>query len=323
MSTYTRSRLLRLGPFLLPLALGAAAACQQAPLPGEAYSAPADPSLERRRVPSFDEWRRSSEVKKLKDDLYLVEWDIPIRGEPNLRRYYEQRFLRNGPKSAVKQTNPNDPSPLFCLFNPGHAECIDDIWYSGTQRGPRYCVSTAFGARHGEMVAAMATAVAAWGTVTNTWFQYVPASDGACSTTHPLPAGLSFKVSPFDGDAAACAFFPLRPQDGCVASSIVFDLDADIGSFTVPAVMTHELGHVLGMYHEHQRGDAPNMAGCGFFDFRALTPFDPTSVMGYPTDLGNCALGAGLSPSAQDGIGIRQLYGPPPHWLVSASPMFM
>jgi hypothetical protein len=72
-------------------------------------------------------------------------------------------------------------------------------------------------------------------------------------------------------------------------------------------VLTHELGHVLGLRHEHTRPEA----GKCFEDnnWRALTTYDAHSVMHYPQCNG---LNTGdLVLTAEDKKGIALLYGQP------------
>jgi hypothetical protein len=45
-------------------------------------------------------------------------------------------------------------------------------------------------------------------------------------------------------------------------------------------VMTHELGHILGLHHEHVRAD-PATAGCAVYEMRNRTTWDSASIMGY------------------------------------------
>ena len=68
--------------------------------------------------------------------------------------------------------------------------------------------------------------------------------------------------------------------------------------------MAHELGHVLGLRHEHTRPEA----GTCFEDnnWRPLTPYDSASIMHYPQCNGTSG---NLSMTSQDRAGIRALYG--------------
>lgn len=76
------------------------------------------------------------------------------------------------------------------------------------------------------------------------------------------------------------------------------------GAWTPSNIMAHELGHVLGLRHEHTRPEA----GTCFEDnnWRPLTPYDSASIMHYPQCNGTSS---NLSMTSEDRIGIRALYG--------------
>lgn len=77
-------------------------------------------------------------------------------------------------------------------------------------------------------------------------------------------------------------------------------------SFDRTGILRHEIGHVLGYRHEHNRA----LTGCHFEDNRwvALTPYDPKSVMHYFCGGGGTRA---LTLSASDVAGHRQLYRRP------------
>src|SRR5687768_8252653 len=87
----------------LPAALLLAAACTAERDPG-AYFAPADETLTRHALPSFEEFRERTRVKGQTRELYLVEGDFPITSVGELRAFYDQRVVARLPKSAVKLT---------------------------------------------------------------------------------------------------------------------------------------------------------------------------------------------------------------------------
>lgn len=74
-------------------------------------------------------------------------------------------------------------------------------------------------------------------------------------------------------------------------------------SFDQTGILRHELGHVLGYRHEHNRA----LSGCSFEDrsWVALTPYDPKSVMHYFCGGGGTKA---LQISATDVAGHRALY---------------
>src|SRR5262249_19241966 len=153
----------------------------------------------------------------------------------------------------------------------------------------------------------MAAATRGWEDVGNVAFRYVPSQDGSCDNTN---TSISFPVRPWTG-SGACSFFP--SGGGCVARTLVIDFnDLQTNPFyatNAPNVRTvgvfrHELGHILGLRHEHTRPDS----GTCFEDnnWRAVTAYDQGSTMHSPWC--NGVLPSGLSITALDRKGIQSLY---------------
>lgn len=91
---------------------------------------------------------------------------------------------------------------------------------------------------------------------------------------------------------------------------------------TADRILTHELGHFLGLWHEHARypqSDGICTLSAGDADeHRGVTHADPDSVMVYPQCEGTNPLPA--HPSALDRIAVEYLYGlPRPERMSSAS----
>jgi hypothetical protein len=75
----------------------------------------------------------------------------------------------------------------------------------------------------------------------------------------------------------------------------------------------HELGHTIGLRHEHINPAATPFCSEGDTHYRILTSFDTLSCMKYA----NCMTGNGINGteiSALDGLGTRSLYGAPARW---------
>ena len=289
-------------------------ACSRESPEDDAYFAP-DDEMGTRHVPTYEEFKAKARVSGVSYELYLVEWDFPIRAEGELRDYYETHYNGRRSKSAVKLTPQVGPDTVQCNTNPPPANCIDDKFYQNEQLGLRYCVSNDFGANKATIVSNMEQAANGWQQVANIWFQYVPTHDGSCRQTDPVPSSVAFKVSPWSGPGA-CSFWPYSDGDrACVATTLVYNTSADFSPNTMLGVLKHEIGHILGFHHEHLRADA---GGCALYEMRYLTPWDPNSIMGYPAVWGGCAIGGGNDITKSDGVGARALYGPPAAWIIAA-----
>jgi hypothetical protein len=152
----------------------------------------------------------------------------------------------------------------------------------------------------------MVSATKDWETVCGIKFQHKPELDD--SPINPPPAGVIFSVRQLNsnGNFIASAFFPNDPPE---RRRVLIDPTYFTTSFDRVGVLRHELGHVIGLRHEHIRSGAPPVcpdeSTVGTFPF---TDYDPKSVMHY-----FCG-GVGtreLAISDIDKVGILKLYGPP------------
>jgi hypothetical protein len=247
-------------------------------------------------TPTYEEFRAEAHQTFEGEDYYLVSGDIAVT-EPELRALYEQSF--GDGVATVRQSS--------IVNRVGNR---DDKWTATQALNLTYCVTNSFGGLKARAVNEMAQATAAWEAVARVNFTYVPAQDASCTGSN---RNVTFAVRPFTG-GGACAFFP--SGGGCVARSLVIninDLDTnpvyqrDSPNVRTVGVFRHELGHILGLRHEHTR---PNTGTC--FEntaWRALTAYDINSVMHYPWCNGNRL--STLSITGSDAAGARALYGAP------------
>ncbi len=180
-----------------------------------------------------------------------------------------------------------------------------DIWTSAKKRKLTYCVSDAFGAHKPAVIADMEAASKSWEEAAMVDFIHVPAQDASCDANN---ANVLFDVRPVDvgGEYLARAFFPSdqRRDRNVLIDSTSFDLPAG-EPLQLTGILRHELGHSLGLRHEHTRPEA----GTCFEDnqFQPLTAYDKFSVMHYP----QCNGGGdwSLMLTALDKAGSACLYG--------------
>ena len=171
-----------------------------------------------------------------------------------------------------------------------------------------YCVSTGFGARYATVVAQMDAATQAWEQVAQVNFVHLTSQDATCTASNP---NVAFDVRPVNvnGQYLARAFFPNEPRSArnVLIDQSSFELSPS-GKLQLVGILRHELGHTLGLRHEHTR---PESGACfEDSDWRPLTNYDPFSVMHYPqcNGLGDWSLAL----TSTDQIGAACLYQPAP-----------
>jgi hypothetical protein len=287
--------------FAIPLGIGCSGEAPSSPT----EQAPIEP------VVSWEEFLRFTEPTSRVVDgekIYRVEWDIPMR-ESELHDYYVDRFVKTQ-KSTVD------------VLSDG---VTDNKWTVPENLSLTYCISTGFGSNYSRVQAEMERATWAWTRAAGVRFIYLSGEDGNCVDSN---AAVEIPVKP-DSGGGACAFFPIQDGQAHCSShgrALIIDI-ADIDSWptqlidgefypniTTEGTLRHELGHVLGLRHEHLREPDNDVYGvCGEASspgfHRALTEYDVDSVMHYPW----CD---GLNSSDQsvtilDGQGASRLYGPP------------
>ncbi len=181
-----------------------------------------------------------------------------------------------------------------------------------------YCVlKNTFGSdgQYQLVVNNMAIATQQWEDLCGVDFRYVPEQDDASGVS--APAGIVFPVRGInaDGDFIASAFFPNDPAS---RRRVLVDPSYFSTTFDKVGVLRHELGHAIGLRHEHIRSEAP--AACpneSISGTLPLTAYDPRSVMHY-----FCG-GSGardLAFTETDREGALKLYGPPLKGMVFVKP---
>jgi hypothetical protein len=249
------------------------------------------------------------------EKVYIVEWDIPVT-EAQLYEYYLNRYVTT------------EKSTVDVLTGGG-----DNKWTHPAQLKLTYCVSTAFGSHYARMKGEAERATLSWMQTSNVAFIYKSAEDANCVDSNPA---VEVPIVPFAG-GGACAFFPIQDgQPHCTDAgrAVVLDVD-DIDTWpaqtlygkifpnvTTEGTLRHELGHVLGLRHEHIREANNAIDYCdpdnnphGQSEVltpgpnRALTEYDVNSAMHYPWCDGITTSAQFITP--KDAEGAMQLYGPP------------
>lgn len=276
---------------------------------GAAHAQPDDEESSRQRIAasaeagrsrfaamSFDEFVDTVKKEPFEGGKYIVNGDTVIGNEKLLREFFEKYVV-------IKPAAPDDEVPEFAVMSVGGLQAI---WPSTRKRALTYCVSTNFGLRHQRVVVDMLAASAAWEAAADIDFIHLVNEDGNCNAQN---GNVVFDVRPVQvfGMYLARAFFPNepRPARNVLIDESSFQLDPS-GNLSLPGILRHELGHVLGARHEHTRPEAGRCFEDS--DWEPLTDYDALSVMHYP----HCN-GAGdwtLTLTLLDRNGVACLYGP-------------
>ena len=188
--------------------------------------------------------------------VYIVSGDTPIPNREKLREFFDT-YMQQG---------------ALTLHTEGG---VDAKWDDTQKLALNYCVSTSFGARYADAVAAMQAAVEDWESSANVNFVHLSGEDAACDAANP---NVVFDVSPapYGAPYLARAFFPNFPRE---ERNILIQEDSfeNADPYTLAGILKHEVGHTLGFRHEHTRPEA----GVCYEDsnWRALTGYDAESAM--------------------------------------------
>ncbi len=281
----------------------------------ELFAAPVD-------VAAFEEYRDSARRLMVDGEaIYQVEFDL-FFNEAGLFEHYAARMQPPEPEAV-------DKSVVITQVSTG----LDLTFQRGEDALTiTYCVSDAFGADQSQAIQDMADATADWQMAANFHFEYVEGMNGACAGGAP---GIDVAVIPGLNFQAACAtppYFPSSQQNswcgGYTQGTLGFDYAnwpwAGVwGAAGSRGVMRHELGHILGLRHEHAWSPTPceNQTG-GDISGRQLTSYDVDSAMHYPQCAGN--QNTTFAVTERDAEGVRQIYGMPAAWYpVLSQPMLL
>jgi hypothetical protein len=174
----------------------------------------------------------------------------------------------------------------------------DDVWPLRQREHLTYCIDmAAFGLAAPHVERALTEAIEDWESSAHVRFVHLRAEDAKCTREN---SNVVFDVRPVrQRSYLARAFFPNQRRS---MRELLIDSSAipPPRPWSLTGVLRHELGHVLGLRHEHTR----SRSNPCFEDlrWRAATAYDSRSVMHYPQCEGADSGDLVLSPLDRSGI---------------------
>ena len=205
--------------------------------------------------------------------MFIINGDEAIETEAGLMQAYDN-FLRSVSAAELRDEGLSE-TEQFSIVNTVNGR--DDVWNSNTAKNLTYCIKV--DGYYSRTVQAMNAAAGAWESAAGGGINFVhdTSQDGNCTNKNN---NVVFNVRTIrTRQYLARAFFPSyarRSREIIIAT----DSFGNINPWTLEGVLRHELGHTLGLRHEHTR---PESGAC--FEnnsWRALTAYDSDSVMHYP-----------------------------------------
>lgn len=179
---------------------------------------------------------------------------------------------------------------------------VKRLWSNVDALDLTYCISPNFKELRPLIVSALKIASADWMDAGNISFRYIPSADKDCDKKEGPTTRFRISINksrryPY----AARAFFPYNER-----VTITFKKSfLEKGFQELLRLTRHELGHVLGLRHEHIRPENPLSDKCGEDSlFEPVTEYDRASIMHYA----RCGGLGSVELSSFDKEGISILY---------------
>jgi serralysin len=222
---------------------------------------------------SYDEFKAQAYVET-DTGVWVINGDELVETEEGMRALYDN-YLWSVSEAEDREAGIGTTEQPSIV---NRVQGRDDKWSASQAMNLTYCISqSSFGSRYSAVVSAMNSATSAWEGAGRLNFVHASAEDGNCNSRNNNVVFNVRQVS--TSQYLARAFFPSssrRSREILISTSSF----GNISPWTLTGVLRHELGHTIGLRHEHTR---PESGAC-FEDnnWRALTAYDAKSVMHYP-----------------------------------------
>ena len=235
---------------------------------------------------TFEQFLANTYQEPFENGVYIINGDEVIVDEKKLEEYYQA--VHGGGNALIVHTVLGE----------------DAVWNAQQRQNLSFCISDNFGPQKPLAVAAMLEATADWEAAADVKFQYLAGEDANCNANNN---NVLFDVGMVAGQPyLARAFFPGQNR---TTRNVLVDRSSfgNLGALTLAGILRHELGHVLGLRHEHTRPESGATQCFEDNNWRPVTEYDRLSVMHYPQC--NGIGGRDLELSALDIQGIQAVYG--------------
>ena len=223
-------------------------------------------------VLTYDEFKAQA-YQEPDTGMFVINGDEVIETEAGMMQAYEN-FLDSVTAAKLREEG-YAQTQQGSIVNVVNGR--DDVWPPSIATNLTYCV--AIDKYYSQTVQAMNDAAAAWEAAAGSGLNFVhdTSQDSNCSSRNN---NVVFNVrTTGTRQYLARAFFPSysrRSREVIISTSAY----GNIKPWTLTGVVRHELGHTIGLRHEHTRPEAGECFENN--SWRALTAYDSDSVMHYP-----------------------------------------
>lgn len=245
-------------------------------------------------------------LPRLPDGRYVYDYDIATDNINTLYAYYGTKVLKKLSLGLSGSGEEVTPSSLVKTDSNGD----DAVWESPQKDNLTYCIqrdgTRGFQDNIYRVSNAMAVATQDWEAAANINFTHLSSEDNNCERSDRVLFRVMKTWATWQGGGVqAASFFPDDPPQNRTLW-IAADMPENTPDpLSFSGLLRHELGHILGLVHEHARKDE-----CPESGWRALTGYDLYSVMHYRVLCNGPNVDYFLTDLDKDGV--SQLYPFPP-----------